>query len=378
VDLDSPNPTPPFTSWETAAISIQDAVNVAPSNSTVLVANGNYLIDSPITVSNPIIIKSQNGNDGVSIDAQWSSRVFEIRDRKVVVDGFHILNGYAEDESTPSSSSDYGGGGIYCTGLATISNCVIEFCVAERDGGGLYGGKAFHCEFSSNISHSNGGGMSGSTGSFAEYCVFKNNSSTSHGGGIFEVRLSNCLVKGNYSDIGGGALAFDIIENCTIVDNSAGSRGGGVAYSEVHNSIMYFNSCSGSGKDIYAGTWTITHSCYSEATVDARGNIPSDPQFLSADFSNLRLSTSSPCIDAGFNAYTTTACDLDGNPRIVNTRADMGTYEFQTEASAINVPIKAVLEYSPDLQAWTNAGQSIEWLIPADSSNGFYRAKLEI
>ena len=40
VDLNSTNPTPPFATWETAATNIQDAVNIAVDDDTVLVTNG--------------------------------------------------------------------------------------------------------------------------------------------------------------------------------------------------------------------------------------------------------------------------------------------------------------------------------------------------
>jgi hypothetical protein len=54
--------------------------------------------------------------------------------------------------------------------------------------------------------------------------------------------------------------------------------------------------------------------------------------FVNSGNGNLRLQSNSPCINAGNNAYVTTATDLDGNPRIVGGKVDMGAYECQSPA----------------------------------------------
>jgi len=57
------------------------------------------------------------------------------------------------------------------------------------------------------------------------------------------------------------------------------------------------------------------------------GCIDADPLFVGVD--DLRLSPDSPCIDAGDNTALpsdiTTA--LDGNPRFINGKVDMGAFE---------------------------------------------------
>lgn len=42
VNVNSANPTPPYTSWSTAATNIQSAINSAGAGSLVLVTNGLY------------------------------------------------------------------------------------------------------------------------------------------------------------------------------------------------------------------------------------------------------------------------------------------------------------------------------------------------
>ncbi|MBB5208008.1 choice-of-anchor Q domain-containing protein [Chiayiivirga flava] len=61
------------------------------------------------------------------------------------------------------------------------------------------------------------------------------------------------------------------------------------------------------------------------ALVNLGGLASADPRFSGAE---LRLRSQSPAIDAGSNAYNTTALDRDGNVRVTGARIDMGAYEF--------------------------------------------------
>jgi hypothetical protein len=58
-------------------------------------------------------------------------------------------------------------------------------------------------------------------------------------------------------------------------------------------------------------------------------NIEAAPTFVDAANGNFRLLDGSPCIYLGENKYVDGAVDLDEKKRIVNSRIDLGAYEFQ-------------------------------------------------
>ena len=96
VDVDGSNPTPPYSSWNTASTTIQDALFSATSGDNILVTNGNYRITSEIQVNtSDVTIQSVNGPDVTVVDAQTYSRVFNISVPAAVLNGFTITGGFA-------------------------------------------------------------------------------------------------------------------------------------------------------------------------------------------------------------------------------------------------------------------------------------------
>ncbi len=66
------------------------------------------------------------------------------------------------------------------------------------------------------------------------------------------------------------------------------------------------------------------------------GNIDADPCFVDSDANDYHLLPTSPCIDTGDPNYLAgpNETDLDGNPRIIDGRIDMGAYEYNPLLSA--------------------------------------------
>jgi hypothetical protein len=120
------------------------------------------------------------------------------------------------------------------------------------------------------------------------------------------------------------------LNGCLVISNSASSVGGGVMSCAVSNCIIYYNTALAAPAIAnYEGESSLNYCGTTTPPTSGVGNLTSDPLFLDYAGGNLRLQSSSPCINAGFNAYAPGATDLDGNPRIVGGRVDMGAYESQ-------------------------------------------------
>jgi parallel beta-helix repeat protein/predicted outer membrane repeat protein len=269
-----------------------------------------------------------------------------------ILDAVVITAGNADSPFFPHCC----GAGMYnYQGDLTIINCTFIHNYARNLGGGIY---------SNDFSYGNEGMTSCRfIGNFAEY-----------GAGLYVDNISNtcdpllvnCMFTGNVaSKDGGGICSGDscvgpTLINCTLSSNSADHKGGGIygADCSVMNCIFWGNSDSG-GQDETAQVGdsdylVVNYSCIQGWTgvLGGSGTIGKDPLFVDADGAdnvpgtvddNLRLSTGSPCIDAGDNRYPffLPLVDLDGNPRFIDDFAtpntgyppsekviiDMGAYE---------------------------------------------------
>ena len=252
------------TSWATAKLTMQAAVNAALTGDTVLVTNGIYALPATIIITNVIVLTSLNGSSVTILDGQQAGRCVTINGFAATVNGFTMRNGRAIN-----------GGGVYCNG-GTIQNCVLTSNQAigndasDGSGGGAYVayGTLSNCVVYANIAQSTnsyqnawGGGVY-CYGSIIQSCVVSNNQCTSdyaNGGGVVLVggTLRNSRVVGNsavalsYAS-GGGAYATilqlsvsSFIEACLITNNS-------VTTTDTY--VYTAATASGGGMDIGNGT----------------------------------------------------------------------------------------------------------------------------
>jgi len=211
------------------------------------------------------------------------------------------------------------GGGAYG---GTLYNCTLSGNTAEA-GGGAYGGALYNCVLSRNLAASVGGGAFMGT---LHNCTLSANSAEGAGGAAYST-LYNCMLLGNLADFWGGGTYGGTLYNCTLSGNAAGIGGGGAYGGTLYNCIVYYNTAQERPNYDRSTLW---YSCTTPLP-EGDGNISAEPMFVDWVGENYRLAAGSPCINAGINAYALTNMapyDLDGHPRIIGDRVDMGAHEY--------------------------------------------------
>lgn len=393
VNLNSPNPTSPYTGWSTAATNIQNAIDVAMEGDLVLVTNGIYqtggraigalVATNRVAVTKAITLQSVNGATVTTISGYQMPGTLNGTNaiRCILLTNGSLLVGFTL--SGGATSQDLAnGGGAYCDleSIAILSNCVISGNSAGLEGGGAYGCVMYNCSVSGNQSGTLGGGASSCTmyggtvsgnqagvygggsmystlsnctisansaptGGGGSYCSFHNcvvrGNSASDGGGAHSTTMRNCLVTENvaYGVFGGGGAYQCNLINCTVVANRSqslnGGSGGGTYSGSAVNCIIFDNTSYSSTRKNYRGG-NFSWCCTSPLPTSGNGNFISPPLLINQGGGDFRLQTNSLCINAGNNASVASSVDLDSNARIVGGTVDIGAYEFQSPSSLLS------------------------------------------
>jgi parallel beta-helix repeat protein len=353
VDLNSPSPTPPYTSWATAATNIQQAVDAATAGDEILVTNGIYAtggravygtMTNRVAVDKLLTVQSVNGPQFTVIQGYQLPGVTNgdgaIRCVYLTygasLSGFTLTNGATRGfVNGEDYTRELNGGGLWCESTnAVISNCVVTANSANSDGGGAYQGTLNNSILTGNSSYTGGGAAS----SILNGCKLTGNSAYVYGGGAYDSTINNSMLSGNSAMVGGGASG-GALNNCTLTGNSA-QTGGGVSADylnyltipyncKLNNCIVYFNTAGDGAND--DSNCTLNFCCTTPAPASGTGNISFDPQLSSAS----HLSANSPCRGTG-SATFTTGTDIDGEAW--GTPPSIGCDEYH--AGAVTGPMR--------------------------------------
>ncbi|MBL0061989.1 MAG: right-handed parallel beta-helix repeat-containing protein [bacterium] len=286
-------------------------------------------------------------------------------------------------------TTDFDGGGVYVWGD----------CIVRQNTAGLYGAGVFlrnnahptftNCDFDSNTSLGNGGGLSiRQSQPTLTNCRIRRNTADAEGGGVHlweaaDATFFSCEISNNSSDLNGGGISTNQstlnAANCLITKNQTAALGGGLA--TTNSSKIYLQHCTigGSvnggmrlestvadiensivalslGDNLYFDAAVASRIAYSllQGNIQYAGNDPTngptllgsivavnangdscdtyfnlfvDPQFEDAASGNWNLTFGSPAVGAGnWNSLTE---DLSGaiRPQPAMTLPDMGALE---------------------------------------------------
>lgn len=307
----------PYSTWGSAARTIQAAVDCASSGGLIVVSNGTYssggtnapgtLLTNRVCINKPLTLLSVNGPDVTFISGSGPEGYAAVRGvylgTNAVLDGFCISNGhtYALGDG---EIIDRNGSGIFAEPGAVITNCMVRNNHASRAGGGIYccTSAVMGCTILSNTSYYGGGiylkngivddgaliGNEAHKGGGAYFngsglvtnCILSHNHGDWDGGGAYLYyggSVVNSLLQTNKTDGDGGGIACyfgGTVERCRILDNYASensSCGGGVSIvrgDSIKDSLIISNYCNGYGGGVAIETTGVIANCtilYNEA-----------------------------------------------------------------------------------------------------------------
>jgi len=280
--------------------NIQDAIDAASDGDEIVVMPGTYTSTENYgvaqTLSKAITLRSTNPNNpdvvattiidgegvrrGILVAGTWTSGP--------TIQGFTIINGNSMNEE---------GGGVRCSGVASISNCIFESNVTEGNHGGGFSIQPdaqltfTGCKFINNqaLSYSGGGGMIYSDYAVFENCTFDSNTGGEGGGLYFKnsgPSVLNCIFINNNSGIGcrtsAGNFSQPQINNCEFYNNGTGLRVIDYVQPTLDGCVLSNNGC---GVSNYYSSTIILNSvlcsngnnfCGPDGWIDGGGNTIAD------------------------------------------------------------------------------------------------------
>lgn len=242
------------------------------------------------------------------------------------------------DVSFVGNSANEDGGAIYVNAEAGISSPEIQNAVFADNSAGRGGAVDIWA------------GLAGSAEPEFTNVVFVNNTALAGGGavhnsnaggtgGTAEPMFINATFYGNSAPEGGAIHTYGLMQVGGIVEGEARVR--------LRNSIVWGNTDDQDRVSTFGtrgdGSVEISHSAIESgclSSYDCEAILEDDPGFRSAsnpagadgiygtDDDGLRLSATSPAVDAGRDDWNGAAADIRGAERIAGSAIDLGAYEY--------------------------------------------------
>lgn len=268
---------------------------------------------------------------------------------RVVVDGFHITGGNANQFGSIHDFSRSEGGGVVLSANIIFSNNEVYGNASVKGGGVRMNGR------------------NGDSILFQNNKIY-NNTAINQGGGIFgdiyggKTFLNNNLLHSNAAAEGGHTTYFQTSFDAelTLVNNTLYYRISSSGLFQPANYFSFGNGTYGQNKIILRNTVFINESALGPALTFERASgttgaiemsycfiigdyslvsgvtadhiireYESGDHFINSFMNNFHLKATGACIDAGNNDYAEDLLyDLDGNDRVFNETVDIGAYEY--------------------------------------------------
>jgi hypothetical protein len=272
-----------------------------------------------------------------------------------------------------------------------IKNSIIAHNNGAQGGGTYYSGGGISvklnsepvfesCKIYSNTSWGNGGGIASFSPSHLVNCLFLDDFSYGEGGAVY---------------LGSANPITSKLTNCTFDRNTAPF--GAIIACNNHvalfrNSILWDKWNSNPASMIYLSSITSLQAAdidycdviHGESCIQTSGNAGygwgehNITQYPGWESTGYALNWDSSCIESGTPDTTGLGLpetDLDGNPRIVNTRVDMGAFEYQqpVEVQSSKFKVQSGLKIYPnpangDFFVEISEGAGYGWLQIIDDS----------
>ena len=332
----------PYVRPEEGAATVKEALSVGCDE--IVVCPGTYTLSEVVNIGRKVTLRGATSDREASVLYAPSTdglRVMNLNHTEAIVSGIKLKGGRMTESSN--------GGAVLNLTAGMVTNCVME-------GGWNYYNSSVLVKngtiVDSVIRNATAGhstqeasGVTLYEGALVDRCVITNCSTSATWDSTWgeavcmadaTAVLKNSLIAYNTGHRVGGVRirAAREFSNCTIVSNVARKACGGVQTDNganrpqtCVNNIVWGNLAPTNPN--LDDVLIFSYSCGVEL-VGGTGNVTSDPKFRNPSRGDWRLRASSPCENAGFNAYLSPGDrDLLGSPRLRNVTVDMGCYECQ-------------------------------------------------